>query len=183
MTGDALVIDGLAKRFGGLNVLTSVGITVPRDTVFGIAGPNGAGKTTLLNIVSGLMPADAGSIALFGDACHDLRAAALARKGVARTFQNIRLLRGLTVLEQVLAGAYRHRRVGSVRGLAGTPRARAELRELRERALEALDAVGLRDAAGRSPRPSPTATSGGWRSRGRWRRAPGCSCWTSPRPA
>jgi branched-chain amino acid transport system ATP-binding protein len=150
VTGNAaLEVDGLAKRFGGLSVLTSVGLTVPRDTVFGIAGPNGAGKTTLLNIVSGLMPADAGSITLFGDSCHNLRAAALARKGVARTFQNIRLLRGLTVVEQVLAGSFRHRRVDSVRGLAGTPRARAELRDLRERSLDVLASVGLRDAADR----------------------------------
>ncbi|GAA4489086.1 ABC transporter ATP-binding protein [Actinoallomurus oryzae] len=146
---DALVVDGLAKRFGGLSVLRSVDLTVPRDTVFGIAGPNGAGKTTLLNIISGLLPSDGGSIRLYGDACHRLPAQALARLGVARTFQNIRLLRGLTVAEQVLAGAYRRRRVGGFRGSAGTPRARAEVRELRDQALETLEAVGLRDAADR----------------------------------
>ncbi|MEV5826830.1 ABC transporter ATP-binding protein [Spirillospora sp. NPDC052242] len=147
--GDALVIDGLAKRFGGLSVLGSVALTVPRDAVFGVAGPNGAGKTTLLNIISGLLPADAGTITLFGEPCHHLRATALARMGVARTFQNIRLLRGLTVAEQVMAGGYRLRRVGAARGLAGTPRARAEQRDLRERAMEVLASVGLADAAGR----------------------------------
>jgi branched-chain amino acid transport system ATP-binding protein len=149
MTENALVVDGLAKRFGGLSVLSSVAITVPRDTIFGIAGPNGAGKTTLLNIISGLLPADGGSISLFGESCHQLGATALARLGIARTFQNIRLLRGLTVIEQVMAGAYRNRRVGSVRGLAGTPKARAELRDVREQALESLDAVGLRGTADR----------------------------------
>lgn len=150
MTGtEALVVDGLAKRFGGLSVLRSVSLAVPRDTVFGIAGPNGAGKTTLLNIISGLLPSDGGSIRLYGDACHHLPAQALARLGVSRTFQNIRLLRGLTVVEQVLAGTYRRRRVGGLRGSAGTPRARAELRDLREQALETLESVGLRDAADR----------------------------------
>ncbi|SPT51585.1 Lipopolysaccharide export system ATP-binding protein LptB [Actinomadura madurae] len=146
---DALVVDGLAKRFGGLSVLGSVALTVPSGTIFGIAGPNGAGKTTLLNIISGLLPADGGSIRLFGEPCHHLNATALARLGIARTFQNIRLLRGLTVVEQVMAGAYRNRRVGSVRGLAGTPGARAELRDVRERALACLGSVGLRGTADR----------------------------------
>jgi branched-chain amino acid transport system ATP-binding protein len=146
---DALVVDGLAKRFGGLSVLRSVSLTIPGETIFGIAGPNGAGKTTLLNIISGLLSADGGSISLYGDACHQMSATALARLGVARTFQNIRLLRGLTVVEQVLAGAYRRRRIGGVRGSLGTPGARTELRDLREQALDTLADVGLRGAADR----------------------------------
>ncbi|NDU76810.1 ATP-binding cassette domain-containing protein [Actinomadura sp. DSM 109109] len=149
MSGDALVIDGLAKRFGGLSVLDSVDLTVPAGGIFGVAGPNGAGKTTLLNIISGLLPADGGTITLFGEPCHRLRATALARLGIARTFQNIRLLRGLTVAEQVLAGGYRLRKVGSARGLTATPGARAELRDLREQAMECLETVGLHGSAGR----------------------------------
>ena len=154
---DALTINAVAKQFGGLNVLRSVSFTVPDGGIFGVAGPNGAGKTTLLNIISGLMPADGGTISLYGTACQDLSATALSRLGIARTFQNIRLLRGLTVLEQVLAGAYRVRKVGTLRGMIATPAARAENRRLRERAETTLKAVGL---AGTSDRLAETLSYG-----------------------
>jgi branched-chain amino acid transport system ATP-binding protein len=151
-TGDpeappALVLDGIGKSFGGLAVLEAVSLTVRPGEIFGIAGPNGAGKTTLLNIVSGVLPASAGEITAGGVACTGYSTSRMASLGVARTFQNIRLFRGLTVVEQVLAGGYRHRRASVIAGMLGTRAAREEERRARDEALELLDRMGIAEHA------------------------------------
>lgn len=97
---------GLTKRFGGLVAVNDVSIEIESGSVHGIIGPNGAGKTTLFNLVSGFVPIDAGRLHLDDRDVTRLPAHERSRLGIVRTFQNIRLFRGLTVLENVLLGQY-----------------------------------------------------------------------------
>jgi len=96
----------LSKRFGGVVAVNAVDLAVPEGQVFGLIGPNGAGKTTLINLISGHFRADGGTIRFTGADVTRLRPHQLARCGIARTFQAIRLFKGLTVLENVLVGGY-----------------------------------------------------------------------------
>ncbi|HYZ22059.1 MAG TPA: branched-chain amino acid ABC transporter ATP-binding protein/permease [Rhodopila sp.] len=134
----ALEITGLAKHFGGLKALDGVDLAVRRGTVHALIGPNGSGKTTFINVATGLYRATAGRIALAG---RDVTATAphvRTRMGLARTFQNIRVFRGMTVLENVIIGA---ERPGN--DIAENPSL------VVARALAALDFVGLRADANR----------------------------------
>jgi len=97
---------GLTKRFGGIVAVNAVDLAVPTGQVFGLIGPNGAGKTTLINLISGHFRADGGAIRFADADVTHLRPHQLARRGIARTFQAIRLFKGLTVLDNVLVGRY-----------------------------------------------------------------------------
>jgi branched-chain amino acid transport system ATP-binding protein len=143
-TQAALHIGGLARAFGGLKAVDDVSIHVPEQHIHGILGPNGAGKTTVLNIVSGFISADEGAIEVFGEDVTRLSPFQIARKGVARTYQNIRLFPGLTVLETVIAGAYTRRTSTILGALLLSPAERRERREMRDRAAGLLEAVGVR---------------------------------------
>ncbi len=134
-----LAVERLAKHFGGLKALDAVSLVVRRGTVHALIGPNGSGKTTFLNVVTGLYKPTAGRIVLLGEDATALPPHRRTRRGLARTFQNIRLFRGMTVLENVMVGA---ERPGN--GVAAAPAA------VVDRALAALDFVGLRENAHRS---------------------------------
>ena len=101
-----LEVAGLTKRFGGVVAVNAVDLAVAEGQVFGLIGPNGAGKTTLINLISGHFRADGGTIRFGGTDVSRLRPHQLAKCGIARTFQAIRLFKGLTVLENVLVGRY-----------------------------------------------------------------------------
>jgi len=117
-----LETSGLVKRFGGVVAVNAVDLAITEGEVFGLIGPNGAGKTTLINVISGQLRADGGTVRFAGADVTRLRPDQLARRGIARTFQAIRLFKGLTVLENVRLG-------GFVRG--GSPvRARALLERM-----------------------------------------------------
>lgn len=145
----ALDLDGISKSYGGLHVLTSVTLSVPEATIYGIAGPNGAGKTTLLNLLTGFGSLSGGTMTIGGTDATGLDALGISRLGVARTFQNIRLFRGLTVREQVAAGHYRHRRAGMLASLLRLPVDRADEQAVSRTAEEVLDVVGLTHQADR----------------------------------
>jgi branched-chain amino acid transport system ATP-binding protein len=105
MTGDAILrLDAVAKRFGGLTVVDDLSFSVRRGAVTGLIGPNGAGKTTVFNLITGLYPIDAGRIVLDGADIAHVPARHRIRHGVARNFQNIRLMPHLTALENVMLG-------------------------------------------------------------------------------
>ncbi|WP_439590966.1 ABC transporter ATP-binding protein [Microbacterium sp.] len=140
----AVDIVGLTKEFGGLKAVVDITIKVPKQRVHGILGPNGAGKTTVLNMISGFIRADSGSISVFGEDVTRTRPFDIARKGVARTYQNIRLFPGLTVLETVIAGAYMQRTSTIAGAILFSPAERRERKAARERAAELLDMVGCR---------------------------------------
>ncbi|MEI2776040.1 MAG: ABC transporter ATP-binding protein [Tetrasphaera sp.] len=101
-------VGGLGKRFGGLNAVNDVSFHVASGEVLGIIGPNGAGKTTLFNLMTGLLRPSSGSILFQGESLDGLRPSRIAARGIARTFQNIRLFGTLSVQENVLVGAHTH---------------------------------------------------------------------------
>jgi branched-chain amino acid transport system ATP-binding protein len=130
-------------HFGGLKAVDGVGLSVDQGSITSIIGPNGAGKTTLFNCLSGVYLPTTGSIRFDGEDITRLPDHAVTARGIARTFQNVRLFTGMTVLENVLVGGHVRTRAGVLAGLLGGGRVREEERRLRERAQALLDFVGL----------------------------------------
>jgi len=144
-----LDVAGLSIRFGGLAALSDVDLAVGAGEIFALIGPNGAGKTTVFNIVTGLYRPLAGHVRFDG---HDLLARAphaVARLGVARTFQNTEVFRGLSALDNVLIGEHPRLRGSVVAAALGLPKVRREEAWARARAHSLLARVGLGEAAGR----------------------------------
>jgi len=143
-----LTLSSVSKHFGGLDVLQDIHLTIPEHGIFGLIGPNGAGKTTLFNLVTGLLTPNAGAIEFFGQRLDGRRPYQITRCGVARTFQNIRLFKEMTALENVLVAMVDQTRCGTVRALLRWPGYRdAEQRE-RDAARGLLARVGLVEKAG-----------------------------------
>ena len=138
-----LKVQGVSKRFGGLQALSDVSMSIRAGQVYGLIGPNGAGKTTFFNVITGLYTPDGGSFELGGAPYTPTTVHEVAKAGIARTFQNIRLFAEMTALENVMVG--RHVRSGS--GLLGamfrTPGFKAEEAAIRQRSQELLDYVGI----------------------------------------
>ncbi|MHA6619018.1 ABC transporter ATP-binding protein [Pseudonocardia sp. DLS-67] len=150
-------VAGVGVRFGGLVALDDVSLDVAPAAVHGVIGPNGAGKTTLFNVCCGFVRPDAGEVLRHGRPVHDLRPHRLAAMGVARTLQGVGLFRGLTVAENVMVGADRHRRAGFASTLFALSRSDRDERALRERAMAALTELGADDYADRLPGSLPYA--------------------------
>jgi ABC-type branched-subunit amino acid transport system ATPase component len=142
-----LEVAGVTKRFGGVLALNGIDLVIPRRAIIGLIGPNGAGKTTFFNVVTGLLPPDGGRITLEGASLVGLRPNAIVARGVARTFQSIRLFRQLTALENVLVGEHCRLTATVLGGVFRPPAVVAEEARGRERARELLDFVGLGDKA------------------------------------
>ena len=139
-----LELRGVSKSFGGLRVLDGVDLAVEAGAVHALIGPNGSGKTTLLNCVNGILAADTGQIRLRDLRVDGLRPHRRTALGLGRTFQNIRLFAGMSVLDNVLVGRHCRTRAGLVRAWTRAPfRPPAEERESRERARVLLAQVGL----------------------------------------
>ena len=149
MTVPLLETQDLTVRFGGLAAVDGVTFQVMPGHVHAIIGPTGAGKTTAFNLISGLVPKTSGSIRLAGEAIDTLPTWARARRGIARTFQNIRMFKEMSVLENVMTG--RHVRIDEPLPLvlARIGAFRTRERAARARAMEALDFVGLANVAQR----------------------------------
>ncbi|NMS52368.1 ATP-binding cassette domain-containing protein, partial [Vibrio parahaemolyticus] len=101
-----LKVSGVSKRFGGLQALSDVGIEIRRGQVYGLIGPNGAGKTTFFNVITGLYTPDSGSFELDGKPYKPQAVHEVAKAGIARTFQNIRLFADMTAIENVMVGRH-----------------------------------------------------------------------------
>ena len=138
-----LSVEQVCKRFGGLAALSGVSFAIRRGEIFGLIGPNGAGKTTLFNVLTGLYTPDSGRIALDGRPLHGFKPSRVARLGIARTFQNIRLFANMSALENVMVGRHVRTRAGILGAVLRGPNTRAEEGAIRSRALELLDYVGL----------------------------------------
>ncbi len=143
-SGPLLEIDGLTVRFGGLVALRSVALAVPAHSVLAVIGPNGSGKSTLFNAVTGLVAAAAGNISFAGADIMGRPPHVVLERGIARTFQNIRLFPNLTVLENVLIGMHARLHTGAVAALLRLPRTRREEERAAARALEILAIFGNR---------------------------------------
>ncbi|MDM7324564.1 MAG: ABC transporter ATP-binding protein [Thermus sp.] len=139
----ALEVTQATKRFGGLVAVNGVSLSVNQGEIFSVIGPNGAGKTTFFNLLTGIYPPDEGRILLFGKDVTGLPPDRIAKEGVGRTFQNIRLFGAMTVLENLLVGMHIHIRVPYFHALFRTPLARREEKRAEEEAKRLLEYVGL----------------------------------------
>jgi branched-chain amino acid transport system ATP-binding protein len=134
---------GICKYFGGLKAVHDVSMTINRGDIFGIIGPNGAGKTTFFNVCSGIYSPTKGSILFDGENITNMRSALIARKGLARTFQNIKLFKHMTVLENVTIGFHIHTRTGIMDALLHSKRYREDEQLITGRGQETLEKTGL----------------------------------------
>ena len=138
----------LSRNFGGLKAVNDVSFEVAEGEIFGLIGPNGAGKTTLFNLMTGLTPVSSGTLSYRGENLTGLPPHRIARKGLGRTFQNIRLFKGLSALENVKIAQHVTTSCGLMSGFFCTPASRAEEKRVDEKARELLDMIGLADRAG-----------------------------------
>jgi branched-chain amino acid transport system ATP-binding protein len=138
-----LSISKVGKNFGGLHVLQEVSFEVPGGSIFGLIGPNGAGKTTVFNLVTGLLQPSVGTIAFQGRDLAGMAPHHITRLGLARTFQNIRIFRDMTLLENVMVGMHHLLDYGPLALFLNTPTCRNAERGARERAFELLSWVKL----------------------------------------
>ena len=149
MSRPLLQATGLSMRFGGLLAVNGVALTVNQGQVVSMIGPNGAGKTTVFNCLTGFYRPSAGTILLDGEPIQGLAGHQIARKGVVRTFQNVRLFKEMTAVENLLVAQHRHLNTNFLSGLFKTPAFRRSEREAMDYAEHWLEAVNLRDFANR----------------------------------
>ena len=149
-----LELRGVSLAFGGLQVIHELDLHVEEREIVSVIGPNGAGKTTLFNLITGLYEPDVGEILLDGRSLLGLAPHAITARGVARTFQSLRLFLNMSVKENVMAAAYVHTRAGIVRSLLRTPGMRREEREINRLAEEKLAFFGERLAGYRWDQPA-----------------------------
>ena len=139
-----LSMHGVSKRFGGLQALSDVSLTIERGDIYGVIGPNGAGKTTLFNVLTGLYQPDEGEFEFDGKPLRVEKPHQVAARGIARTFQNIRLFHNMTALENVMVGRHVRTRAGVFGAILRGAKTRAEEASIETRALQLLEYVGLK---------------------------------------
>lgn len=142
-----LVADKLSKRFGGVEALGNINFEIGQGEIYGLIGPNGAGKTTLFNLLTGIYPPDRGYFTFESRDLSGLKPDQIAARGIARTFQNIRLFANLSALENVMIGRHVRTRAGVIGAILHDSATRAEEAGIERRAAELLDYVGIRDRA------------------------------------
>jgi branched-chain amino acid transport system ATP-binding protein len=134
---------GVSKHFGGVQALKEVSLSINTGEIYGLIGPNGAGKTTFFNVLTGLYPRDAGTVVFAGKPLDLGSPHRVARAGIARTFQNIRLFANMTALENVMVGCHLRSRAGVIGAVFRGRRAREEEAGIRSRAAQLLERVGI----------------------------------------
>jgi branched-chain amino acid transport system ATP-binding protein len=138
-----LSIRQCTKRFGGLVAVKDLNMMLNPGDLYGLIGPNGAGKTTVFNLITGVYTPDEGSIELDGRAIQGRKPSTIAKQGMSRTFQNIRLFKSMTVLENVLASGHMHRKQRMFDAIVRTPSMKNEEAEVRNAGMELLKIFGL----------------------------------------
>jgi branched-chain amino acid transport system ATP-binding protein len=144
MAGALLELRGVSMAFGGLKVVSSLDLTVAEGEIVSVIGPNGAGKTTLFNLITGVYEPTAGDILFAGESITGLDPHKITQRGIARTFQTLRLFLNMSVRENVMAAAYGHTKAGVFRAMLQTPGQRREERAIRELAEQRLAFFGER---------------------------------------
>ena len=142
-----LEVTDVVMRFQGITALDQVSFSIEEGQITSLIGPNGAGKTTMFNCITGMYRPTAGRVRFQGEDITARPAHRIARHGIARTFQNLALFGGLTVLENLTVGSYLQGSTGLLQGFLGTPRARAERASAEQAAREVLAFLGMEDAA------------------------------------
>jgi branched-chain amino acid transport system ATP-binding protein len=140
-----LEVDHVTMRFGGVTALTDVDFHINRGEILGLIGPNGAGKTTCFNVMTGVYQATSGEVRFEGQPLVGLHRYQITRKGIARTFQNIRLFSEMTALENVMVGGDTHNKTSVIHALLNLPVHRREEIAGRKRAEELLEFMGIED--------------------------------------
>jgi branched-chain amino acid transport system ATP-binding protein len=144
MPAEALLeVEGVTKRFGGLVALSEVSFAINKGEIYGLIGPNGAGKTTLFNVLTGLYRQDEGVFRFEGKELKNATPDRIAKLGIARTFQNIRLFANLSALENVMIGRHVRTRANVIGAVLRNPATRAEEAAIVKRAHELLEYVGI----------------------------------------
>jgi ABC-type branched-subunit amino acid transport system ATPase component len=139
-----LELRSVSKAFGGLRVISDLELVVGEQEIVSVIGPNGAGKTTVFNLITGVYAPDSGDIVFAGETLLGLPPHRITQRGIARTFQTLRLFLNMTVKENVMAGAYGHTKAGLFRSMLRTPGQRREEREIHTLAEERLAFFGDR---------------------------------------
>lgn len=178
-----LEVDNVTIRFGGVTALDQVTFDIKEGEILGLIGPNGAGKTTCFNVMTGVYQATSGEIRFDGTRLARMKRFRITKLGIARTFQNIRLFKAMTALENVMVGADANSKVGLLNALFRTPCTGAPSRPPARRRSSCSTSSASVGAPRSWPRTSRTATSGGSRSRERWPRSRSCCASTSRPPA
>lgn len=142
-----LRIEQISKKFGGLQAVSDVSFALREGSIKAVIGPNGAGKTTLFNLISGVLPATSGEITFKGHALNGLRPYQVARLGIARTFQNIKMFAGMTALENVMVGRHVQSRAGFFTSMFRLPGFLTEEREIRRKSMELLELLDIAEYA------------------------------------
>ena len=140
-----LKIENITQRFGGLVAINCVLFKVNKGEIFGLIGPNGAGKTTMFNIITGLINPTHGKLLFNQENITTLKPFQIAHKGIARTFQNLRLFGNLSVLENVIIANHIHNKTGFLSGILGLPQAKKSQQKTIHKAQSLLELVGLKD--------------------------------------
>jgi branched-chain amino acid transport system ATP-binding protein len=138
-----LEFDNITMRFGGVTALREVNVSINEGEIVALIGPNGAGKTTVFNVVTGVYQPTEGEVRFGGDRIDGLKRFQVTKRGIARTFQNIRLFHNMSAIENVMVGADAHHKTGAIGAVLGLPWHRKEEKRGRERARELLDFVGI----------------------------------------
>src|SRR5258708_6009494 len=154
MSADHLLdLRGITKSFGGLTCIDGLDLHVDEHEIVWVIGPNGAGKTTLFNLIPGVSPPDAGAIDFEGESLLGLEPHRIVGRGIARTFQSLRLFLNMTVKENVMAAAYSHTGAGIIRSMLRTPGMRREEAEIERLAEERLGVFRQRLRGSRRDQP------------------------------
>lgn len=140
-----LELKNLTKTFGGLTAVGNVDFEVPKDGISGLIGPNGAGKTTIFNLITGVYKVTGGKIVFKGQDITNMEPYKIAESGITRTFQNIRLFKKLTVYENVLTACHANANYNLLESVLRTPKCRKQEKELKEKADNLLEIMGLHD--------------------------------------
>jgi branched-chain amino acid transport system ATP-binding protein len=151
MSTPMLTVSEMQMRFQGITALDKVSFTMEAGAITSLIGPNGAGKTTMFNCITGMYTPTAGQVSFNGTDITGLAPHRIARHGIARTFQNLALFGGMSVIDNLVVGAYLQGRSGLLQGAFLSPAARAEQRAAVARAHEVLRFLGMEDTAGLRP--------------------------------
>ena len=143
MSTSLIELKNVTMKFGGVTALGDVSFDVKEQEILGLIGPNGAGKTTVFNVITGVYQITSGEIIFDGKSLAGVKRYKITKRGVARTFQNIRLWGDMTALENVMTAADTHKKSGLVSGLFGFPVSRREEKRDKARAQELLDFIGI----------------------------------------
>jgi branched-chain amino acid transport system ATP-binding protein len=147
MSAPLLAASGICKRFGGVQALSEVGFSIDSGEIYGLIGPNGAGKTSLFNVLTGIYRPESGSLMFAGGSLLGLKSNQVAERGVARTFQNIRLFANLSALENVMIGRHVRTHAGVFGAIFRNRSTVEEEHAIERRALELLHYVGIAERA------------------------------------